>query len=124
MNPDSDEMVKVAVIGGAGSGTGDGGAPLKSGIAVTADSQPDVAITVVGPVRAILIRSTYVFLVSINGLLAAGATTKLLPAADFLSLLKTCAELSVGVVGVSVLKDLITIFGRLEAKYPLASGSI
>jgi hypothetical protein len=116
--------VAVTVIGG----TGDGGAPLTSGtIATTPDHQPNLVTTVITPIAAIVVRFVNQFLTSLVGLVMAGMTPaggRVLQADDFLHLVLTCAGLSVAGAGLGLLKDLVTIFGRLEGKYPLLTGSV
>jgi hypothetical protein len=51
-----------------------------------------------------------------------------LPSVDkangFGHLVLTCAGLSVAGAGFGLLKELVTVFGRLEGKYPLLTGSV
>ncbi len=114
---------KVAIIG-----TGDGGLQPTTGmIAKTPGPQPDLIVTVVGPAFAILIRAMNLFFISLSGLLTASTTplgAKHLHAADFWSLVILCANLSLAPVGFGLVKDLVTVFGRLEGKYPLLTGSV
>jgi hypothetical protein len=46
------------------------------------------------------------------------------PAPDFAHLVLKCMSLAVAGAVVLSLKDLVTIFGKLEGKYPLLSGSV
>lgn len=115
------QPVKVTVVGmGTGAGT-----PLVSGVtAVTPDHLPNVVLKVISPVMAIAIRFINSFLVMLVSLVGAGMTTNIIPASDFLSLVLSCAKLSVAAAGFAALKDLVTIFGKLEGKYPLLTGSV
>jgi hypothetical protein len=113
--------VNVAIIG-----TGDGGTPLTTGtVAVTPDHQPNIVATIVTPFVAVFVRFLNQFLTTLVGLVGAGMMSpKLLPATDFYHLVLTCAGLSIAGAGFGFLKDLVTIFGRLEGKYPLLTGSV
>lgn len=117
------EPVQVAVIG-----TGDS-SKLATGVqAVTPDPhQPNLIVTVVGPAFAIVIRFINVFLAQFSGLVLAGMAgpgAKLLYTGDFLQFLGTCASLSLPGAIVDLVKNLVTIFGRLERKYPILTGSV
>lgn len=115
--------IQVAVIG-----TGDGSKLPPMIVADTPDpNQPNVAVTMIKPVLAILIRFANLFLVQFSGLVVAGLTPaggKLLYTSDFLHLLLVCASLSLPGAGTGLIKDLVTIFGQLEGKHPLLTGSI
>lgn len=116
------EPVHVSIIGG----TGDGGMS-KGTVAVTPPHQANLVINVVSPLVAILVRFANVFVTSLLGLLSAAVTpagAKLLGAGDFGELLITCASLSLAPACVDLLKNLVTIFGQLENKYPLLTGSV
>lgn len=116
------ESVPVTLIG-----TGDGnGAPLSSGVtAITPDHLPNLIINIVSPIRAIVIRFLNQFFTSLFGLVGAGlAGSERLHAPDFWHLVLICSSLSVAGAGVALIKDLVTIFGKLEGKYPLSTGSI
>lgn len=116
--------VMVTVIGG----TGDGGAPLTNGtVATTPDHQPNVITNVIQPAVAIAVRFGNVFGTTLVGLVVAGMTPsggKLLYTSDFYHLVLTCASLALPAAALGLLKDLVTIFGRLEGKYPLLTGSV
>lgn len=105
-----------------------GASPLTDGtIATTPDHQPNLRVTVIGPIQAIAVRFAYAFLTALVGLLVAAMTPaggKLLYTSDFFSLLLTCGSLALPGAALGLLKDLVTIFGRLEAKYPLATGNV
>lgn len=117
------EPVQVAVIG-----TGDG-RKLATGMeAVTPGvHEPNLVVTVVGPMLAILIRFANVFLAQFVGLVVAGMTPaggKLLYTGDFTHLLIVCASLSLPGASLDFFKNLVTIFGKLESRYPLLTGSV
>jgi hypothetical protein len=114
--------LQVSVIGLTG--------PIPPGpvtIATPDPHQPNLVVTVIGPVLAIVIRFANTFLLQFSGLIAAGLTPvggKLLYTSDFLHLALVCASLSLPGAGVGLIKDLVTVFGKLEGKYPLLTGSI
>jgi len=78
----------------------------------------------VQPFVAIAVRFAHNYVAAIVALVTAGMTSEAIPYSDFAHLLLKCAGLAVGGAAVMVLKDVVTIFGRLEGKYPLASGSV
>lgn len=101
------------------------GSPLTNPtVAVTPDHQPDIAVTLVQPLVAIGIRFVNTFLTSLLGILTGALATDVITASDFTHLLYKCAGLSVAGAIIGLIKDLITVFGKLEGKYPLATGSI
>lgn len=77
-----------------------------------------VDVRVLQPVKIIAIRAGRVYLQTFSGLLAAGVTTKALPAADFLHLVYLCAGLSVASAGVSLVQNTLELFNKLDQKYP------
>ena len=116
------EPVTVAVIG---TGDGTGGAPLTTGtVATTIDHMPNIVVQVVTPIAALAIRFLNVYIGTVVGLLSAGMTSDAIPASDFQHLLLKCMGLAIAGSVVLLLKDIVTIFGKLEQKYPLATGSI
>ena len=90
----------------------------------TPGSQPNVVVNLISPMLAIFVRFVNVFLTTLVGLVTASLATDIIPASDFVSLVWKCAQLSVAGAGLGLLKDLVTIFGRLESKYPLLTGSV
>lgn len=104
------------------------GAPLQNGtVAVTEDHHPNVVMRVVTPVVAIAVRFVNLYLTTLVGLLVAAMTPiggKLLYSRDFWHMVLLCSSLSFPGAFLGLLKDLITVFGRLEGKYPLGTGSI
>lgn len=108
--------------------TGETDNPIPSGtVAVTPDHLPNVVVTVIGPVQAITVRFVNTFLTVLIGLVTASMTPiggKLLYTHDFMHMLWLCASLALPGAVVGLIKDLITVFGRLERKYPLATGSV
>ena len=112
--------IQIAVIGGTGDG-----APLTSGqVMVTPDHQPNLVVRVVTPIVAIAIRFANAYLTALLGLVTVGLTTDAITAPDFGHLVMKCLGLSLAGPCVSLAKDLITILGGLEKKFPLLTGSI
>ena len=107
-----------------------GTAPIPTGttvVARTADHHPDLVVTFVNPVLAILVRFVNTFLVQFVGLLVAAMTPAgghHLYTSDFLHAVILCANLALPGAGLGLVKDLVTIFGRLEQKFPLLTGSV
>lgn len=96
-------------------------------IAQTPDHHPDLAVTFIAPTMAIMVRFGNTFLVQFVGLLVAAMTPAgghLLYTHDFLHAVIVCANLALPGAGLGLAKDLVTIFGRLEGKYPLLTGSV
>lgn len=117
------EPIKVAVVA-AGDAI-----KLPNGVIAETNGahEPNIVVTVVQPLLAIAIRFVNVFLVQFVGLLVAGMTPaggKLLYTGDFAHLLLVCASLALPGAGLNFFKDLVTVFGRLEQKYPLLTGSV
>src|SRR6187431_3102676 len=111
---------KVTMIG-----TGDGGVPLTSGtIGKTPDHLPNLVLNVVSPMMAITVRAINTYLTLLVGVLTAGMTSDLLPYHEFYPLLIFSAKLSVSGAIVGTLKDIVTVFGKLEGKFPLLTGSV
>lgn len=115
----AEEVVKVALIG-----TGDGTMPEHGTVVETAEDQSNLVVVIVQPLVAILIRFANAYLITLVGLVTGGMATDIIPAADFAALVVSCAKLSLAGAGLGLLKDLVTIFGKLEQKYPLLTGSI
>lgn len=117
------EPVQVAVIG-----TGDGSRLADGIVAATPGAhEPNLVVRVVTPIFAILIRFINMYLTTLVGLLGAAQTdagAKLLHTGDFAAMVATCASLSLAGPSIDLLKNLVTIFGKLEGKYPLLTGSI
>jgi hypothetical protein len=112
--------VAVTVIG-----TSEAGSPLTTGtVATTPDHQPNIAIRVVTPLMAIVVRFANAYLTMLVGLIGVGMTSNAIPAPDFLHLVLKCAGLSIAGAGFGLLKDLVTVCGKLEGKYPLMTGSV
>ena len=103
--------VPVAIIGV------DGNKAIPDGtIAQTPGAAPNATFSVISPIVAILVRAANLFIVS---LLAALGTNAITPMS-----FKTAAMIALSTTGLGALKDCATIFGKLEGKFPLASGSI
>ena len=96
-------------------------------VAKTPAGQPNLLVNVVPPVVAIAVRFVNSFLTSFVGLVTAagiGVAGASIPGADFSTVVQGAAVASLAIAGVETLKNIVTIFGKLENKYPLATGSI
>ena len=114
------EPMVVAVIG-----TGDGTRiPTGTEVKMPGANQPNLVVAVIGPVKAISIRFANTFFTVLLGILTGSLATNVIPATDFFNLLWKCVGLSVAGAVVGLLKDLVTVFGRLEQKNPLLTGSV
>lgn len=114
------EPVNVAIIG-----TGDANRLPSGTIAETVgEHQPNMVVQVVTPLVALVIRFINVFLPVFSGILTGAMASDVIPAHDFLNLVAKCAGLALAGTTLAFIKDLITIFGRLEQKYPLLTGSV
>jgi hypothetical protein len=110
--------ITVAMIG-----TGDGRTPYGV-IETPGEHKPNLLIMVVSPLAAILIRFANSYVTALLGLVTVGLTTDAIPAADFYHLVARCAGLSLAGPCVALGKDIVTILGNLEKKYPLLTGSV
>lgn len=127
---DTPEQVTVSVVGTTGSAA-TRSTPVVEGVvsgtvARTPPGQPNLLVNVVPPLVAILVRFLNDFLQSLLGLMTAagiGVGTGVI-GSDFGIALKGAALSALVVAGVGAIKNAITIFGKLENKYPLATGSI
>lgn len=114
------EPMTVTVIG-----TGDGKVlPTGTEAKTPGANQPNLVVSVISPIKAIAIRFVNVFLTSLLGILTGAMATDVIPAPDFMHLVYKCAGLSVAGAVVGLIKDLITVFGRLEQKNPLLTGNV
>lgn len=122
------EPIQIAMVGtiGTGSGTGTGaGHPITDGTVITTpDHMPNIVARVITPLAAILIRFANAYVTALIGLVTVGLTSDALPASDFAHLVIRCAGLSLAGPGVALMKDLVTILGNLEKKYPLLTGNV
>ncbi len=105
------DEVNVTVVG-----TGTGRELKDDTLAMTPGSQPNIAISVIGPVRALAIRFTHQFLLS----LTTGGGAEYVGIIPDGYLLEIALAAAVG----GLLKDLVTIFNNLESKYPGLTGSV
>lgn len=114
------EPVTAVVVG-----TGDGSKLTTGTVATTPGAhEPDIRTYVIGPFVAAGIRFVNVFLTVLLGILTGAMATNVIPATDFVHLLWKCIGLSVAGATIGLIKDLITIFTRLEQKYPLLTGNV
>ncbi len=124
---DEQKMAAIppVVVTMIGDGTGDGGSPIITGtVGRTPDHQANLIVQVISPIVAILIRFANAYITTLVGLVTVGLTTDALPAADFKALVWRCAGLAIAGPCVSLAKDVITILGGLEKKFPLLTGNV
>lgn len=119
------EPVQIAVVGVGETSE----KHLPSGtVAVTPDpNQPNLVTTVVTPLLALAIRFGNLFGTTFVGLVVAAFTPaggKLLYTSDVGPMLLTCASLALPAALLGLFKDIVTIFGRLETKFPLLTGKV
>lgn len=105
------------------------GSPLTTGtVATTPDHQPNIVVKVITPFVAIAVRFGNIYFNSLSGFLIAATTTpagaKLLGGREFSHTVSVCAGLALAPACVGLAKDLVTIFGKLEGKFPLLTGSV
>lgn len=115
------DTVPVAIIGTADA------SKIPPGIEAVTEGAHNPNLTIVAvipPLVAVGVRFVNTYLTTLVGLITAAATTNIIPAHDFYHLVLKCAGLSVASAGIGLMKDLVTVFGRLEGKYPLATGSV
>lgn len=117
---DKETPVTISIVG-TGSGEGGGVAPTPSGtIATTPGAQPNLLVNVVPPAIAIAIRFANQFLGAFAGFVGVDVVSPNLFNLD----VRSMALLALSAATFGLIKNLITIFGRLEGKYPLVTGSI
>lgn len=98
-----------------------------SAVAVTPGTNPDIVVNVVRPALALVVRFCNAFLTTWAGLVVAAMTPaggRLLYTTDFLHTAAICASLAFPGAAVALIKDLVTIFGKLETKFPLMTGNV
>lgn len=122
--------VKVIAVSTGGGGALQPGTHVEG---VTPASQPNIAVQVIGPVAAVVARFGHLYLVTLLGIVTAGLaagttdptnTTALLHYNDFADLLWKSSAMSLATPGIGLIKDLITIFGRLEQRFPFLTGQV
>lgn len=124
MGTDQVPPVNIAIVG-TETHQGGGVAPTPSGtIAITPDSQPNLKINVITPAVAIAVRAANLFLTTFLGLLTAAGVGVDGMHGDFQTVVSKAAMASLIVAGLGTVKNIVTVLGRLEGKYPLATGSI
>lgn len=117
---DQAQPVTISIVG-TGNTSGGGVAPTPDGTeAVTPGAQPNLLVNVVPPVIAIAVRFVNQFLTAFAGFIGVDFVSP-----DLFSLdLRSMALLALSAATIGLLKNLVTVFGRLEGKYPLYTGSI
>lgn len=119
------EAIKVPVI----AGTGDGRLPaaMSGTVLPTPGTQNANAVLIVVPaIVALLVRAGNTFFtVFVSTITAAGASSHMGGPAILAGVdMKTAAYVALSAVVLDFAKNCITIFGRLEGKYPLITGSV
>ena len=112
------ETVPVTVI--------DNGAAkqLEAGVVVTDGEQPNIVVKIVSPLMAIAVRFAHTLGTLMIGIISAGMVSDVLPVDQFSDLFWMSLKLSVSGAAVGAIKDVITILGKLEGKYPLLTGGV
>lgn len=88
----------------------------------TPHGEPNVVVTVITPLVAILVRATKAYVQTLLGLLSAsafGMASTVLPAGDFLHTLKVCAGLSVASGVMSLLTNISVLLTALGDRFPI-----
>lgn len=85
----------------------------------TAPNLPNIMLTFVSPLAAIMVRFLDTFLTTLVALVTAGMSTNLIPVRDFADLVEKAALLALTGAALGLMKDLLVIFGRLKQRYPL-----
>ena len=117
---DQDKPVTISIVG-TGNSEGGGVAPTPDGtIATTPGEQPNLLVNVVPPVIAIAVRFVNQWLIAFGGFIGADVITPDLFSLDLRQM--ALAALATALIG--LIKNLITVFGRLEGRYPLFTGTI
>lgn len=99
------------------------GSALKFGQTLdTPHGQPDIVITVITPLVAILVRAAKAYVQTLLGLLSAsafGMASTVLPAGDFVHTLKVCAGLSVASGVMSALTNISLLLTAVGDRFPI-----
>lgn len=88
----------------------------------TPPGQPDIVITVITPLVAIIVRASKAYVQTLVGLLSAsafGMASTVLPAGDFVHTLKVCAGLSVASGVMSALTNISVLLTALGDRFPI-----
>lgn len=98
---------------------------LPSGTVATTPgtNQPNIVINVVSPIVAILVRFIHNYITALLALLTAGAVGTV-TASDFGHLVLKCSGLALAAPAIMAFKDIATIFGNLEERFPLLAGKV
>lgn len=87
----------------------------------TPGDQPDIIVTVVTPIAAVLIRAAKAYLQTLVGLMTAagfGVTILTPHPGDFFATLQLCAGLSIAAGGMSLLTNILLLLTALGDKFP------
>lgn len=86
--------------------------------------QPNLIVQAIPPLLALAVRFAKTFGVAWLGIVTGAMSSTILPFTDFQDLAVKACGLSLAGAVVGLVKDLITVFGRLEQKYPLLTGNV
>lgn len=114
--------VKVVAVGGAGTGL----FPGTQVEAVTPAGTPNIAVHVIGPAVALLVRFAHLFGLTWLALMALGGMTgqEILPWTDLSQLATKCAYAASITAGMGAAKDIVTLLGKLEQRFPFLTGNV
>ena len=95
-------------------------------VAHTPDEQPNLYVRVITPLLAIAIRAANLFFIAFTGALSVAGIdpTGTVKVADFKHAIIFAAWSGFVAAFIGTAKNLVTVFGNLEGKYPLSTGSI
>lgn len=116
------EDVKVVVAAGSGTGLH----PGQEISAVTPGHAPNIAVQVIGPAMAVLVRFLHLFGLTWLALMATGGMTgqEILPWTDVQQLATKCGYAASITAGMGAAKDIVTLLGKLEQRFPFLTGNV
>lgn len=116
------DEVKMVAVGGSGTG-------LQPGELIEAKTMagvPNIAVEVIGPGAAVLVRFLHLFGLVWLALMTTGGVTgqSILPWGDFSELATKCAYAAAITAGMGAAKDIVTLLGKLEQRFPFLTGNV
>lgn len=120
------EDVKVVVASSGQSSSGEGLEPGTRMEAQTPLGAPNLAVHVIGPVVAIAVRNGHLFFITLVALMTTGGMTgqDIVEWGSFAELLQKCAIASSITAAFGIIKDVATLFGKLEQRFPFLTGNV
>ncbi len=120
------EPITAIVIKGVSDQPAGTNPVLDGTIAVTPDHMPNVVTKVITPLVALLIRFGFMFFTSLAGTLTGAGVSgqTIIPWTDFTQLIEKAALLALTIALVDLVKNIATLFTKLEQTHPLMSGSV